>query len=187
MAAGFSGNEISAQADSIPYASVDLHVDGYGGLVILASQVADLSYWQFRDGSTVALQDGYLHSSAGLEQNLIDTQISDVSDSGSDAHPWRGNAAMVTYRVTREWKSADGYTHRGQADASLDCDTAVEDVELPLMSLKLQACRETLAWDDGTTTYGTLWRTPEDGRLWAVETQPWPGAPTFDWQVARPW
>lgn len=187
VASGFSGEDISAQAESIPYASLDLHVSGFGGLVVLASQSAAMTYWQFRDQATVALDDGYLNSSAGLEQNLIDTRITDSNGKDLTALPWRRLESSNAYRITREWRTADGHLDQGRATATLECETPASSVPLPLTSRSLQTCHETLDWDDGSVTQSTLWRAPEDGRLWAVETQPWPDAPTFDWQVARPW
>ncbi|WP_110599500.1 YjbF family lipoprotein [Salinicola lusitanus] len=184
---GSASGDVSDQAAATSYASLDFHVEGHGGLVILASQVRDMTYWQFRDSATVALKDGYLHSSAGLEQNLIDTSITGEEGEIVDESPWRGSSSSIAYRLTREWQTADGDLHHGQATALLDCDAAPSQVELPLMSRALQVCHETVNWEDGNVTHGTLWRAPEDGRLWAVETQPWPGAPIFDWQVARPW
>ncbi|WP_245392717.1 YjbF family lipoprotein [Salinicola halimionae] len=184
---GFSGDDTSARAESISYASLDFHVAGFGGLVILASQAEDMTYWQFRDEATIALKDGYLHSSAGLEQNLIDTRITDRDGNDLDRLPWRQASSSVSYRITREWRTSEGYAHRGQADATLRCEASTSNTELPLTSRALQTCHETLDWDTGDVTQSTLWRAPGDGRLWAVETQPWPDAPTFDWKVARPW
>lgn len=183
---GLAADDVSDQAAATSYASLDFHVAGHGGLVILASQAGEMTYWQFRDSATVALEDGYLHSSAGLEQNVIDTQLRDGEGNVLDTPPWRSSSSTA-YRLEREWQTADGNLHHGQATALLDCEAAPSRVELPLTSRELQVCHETLNWKDGNVTHGTLWRAPEDGRLWAVETQPWPGGPIFDWQVARPW
>lgn len=184
---GAGDEDIREQAEATQYASLDLKVDGNGGLIILAEQSGHMTYWQFADSSTIALQDGYLKSTAGLETDLIDTRISDMSEDTSQGFPWRTPSGRASYRISREWKTADGYVHRGQAKASLVCEPGTSDVALPLTTLALQTCHETLDWDSGAVTTSTLWRTPGDGRLWAAKVQPWPDAPTFAWQIARPW
>lgn len=184
---GAGDEDISAQAEATEYASLDLEVNGNGGLIILAEQAGDTTYWQFADSSTVTMQDGYLKSTAGLEEDLIDTRISDAGDNDGQGLPWRTLSGRTVYRVSREWKTADGYVHQGQAEATLACEPGTSDVALPLMTRALQVCHETLTWDDGAVTTSTFWRSPEDGRLWAAETQPWPEAPAFEWRIARPW
>ncbi|WP_251976380.1 YjbF family lipoprotein [Salinicola avicenniae] len=176
---------IEEQAAATPYASLDLEVAGAGGLVILAESTGDMTYWQFADNATIALEQGYLRSTAGLTSDLIDTQV--VTDSGQPTIPWRRGHDSADYRVIREWRSADGFETRGEAQASLHCDSETVEMSLPLTDAALQPCRETLEWESGDTTVSTLWRSPRDGRLWAVETQPWPDAPTFSWRIARPW
>ncbi|GHB09950.1 YjbF family lipoprotein [Salinicola rhizosphaerae] len=179
---GATGDDIATQANDTPYASLDFKVDGNGGLIILAEQADALTYWQFSDNATVALQNGYLKSSAGLPSDLIDTRFD-----ASDSQPWRDSQPTGHYGIEREWRTADGQAHHGHARGALQCDSDPVELELPLTTQTLQACLETLTWDDGETTTSTLWRSPTDHRLWAVDTQPWPDGPTFSWRIARPW
>lgn len=179
---GVTGEDIATQASDTPYASLDFQVDGNGGLIILAEQAGTLTYWQFSDNATVALQNGYLKSSAGLPSDLIDTRFD-----ASGSQPWQDSQPSGHYGIEREWRTAGGQVHHGHASAALRCESEPVELELPLTTQTLQTCHETLTWDDGETTESTLWRSPSDRRLWAVDTQPWPDGPTFSWRIARPW
>ncbi|WP_157959100.1 YjbF family lipoprotein [Salinicola endophyticus] len=185
VVASLRGPNVATQAAALPYASLALEVDGHGGLLVLASQRGATTYWQFRDGATLALEDGYPVNSAGLRNELLGTRI--LSAEGTPPpYPWRQPGSETHYRIERQWQDAEGALHQDSARAQLSC-AAPTSVDLPLTRRRLARCQETLHWAGGATTEATLWRDPEDRRLWAYAGQPWPGAPTLTWQIARPW
>lgn len=180
----FADNPIAEQANAVPYASLSFDAGGQPGLVVMASRVGDTSYWQLRDSSTVVLQHNYLERTAGFNSDLIDTTLN--INTHDAAAPWALPLQHARYSLTRQWRTSHGELLQHSADVTLKCEAEIEEVSLPLTTLPLQRCTETLAWDTGDTTQSELWRSPETYRLWAVTTQPWPDAPIFSWQVARP-
>lgn len=180
--------DVSKQAATLPYASIDLSVAGRGGLVVLAELSHGNAYFQTSSRETIVLHNGYLNQTAGLLANLLMTRLR-RNGQVLKQPPWRTVAAggSVHYIVLRHWRDADGVLHAGRARATLTCSAQSKDKALPLATIALQRCREILTWSDGAQTVTTLWRDPGNHRLWAVRTTPWPGARTFAWQVARPW
>lgn len=180
--------DVSQRAGQLSYASIKLLIDGSGGLVVLAELSRDNAYFQLANYETIVLEDGYLDRTAGLPADLLVTRVRGVSGK-LEQPPWRAAKAGVPfeYRVQRQWRGVDGRIHADRARATLVCEPTPRQVELPLASLALQRCHESLVWSDGTRTESILWRLPEDHRLWSVRTVPWPGAPVFEWEVARPW
>lgn len=184
-------SDVSKTADKISYASIDFSLGRRSGLLVLSEQRPGLTFWQSSQSETVVLRRGYLQSTAGLNQNLTMTRISASSDSSEEAPegiPWqRALIAPVSYKLFRSWQGSDGRLESQRADATLICASTTEHVKLPLARLPLSPCKETLRWASGKTTQSTYWVNPQDGRLWAADAVPWPGAATFSWKVARPW
>lgn len=181
-------HDVSAVAAKVHYASIDIAVSGNGGLLVLAELSGGNAYFQSGNRDVIVLRHGYLDQAAGLMQDLLMTRV--FRQPGSlTAPPWRLAEAGVpfAYRVQRIWRTKNGTLHADQARATLICDDAATDVELPLATVGLQRCQQTLVWSDGVQTQSVLWRYPRDHRLWAVRAVPWPGAPVFEWKVARPW
>lgn len=180
--------DVSQRAAELPYASIDLAINGHGGLLVLAELSDGNAYFQSASREVIVIQNGYLDQTAGLPANLLMTRV--YRAEGSLAMPpWRAARPGVPFKylVQRLWRSADGTLHADQAQATLVCETRLTSVELPLATLALQRCLEILVWSSGARTQSTLWRHPESHRLWAARTVPWPGGPVFEWQVARPW
>lgn len=182
---GVKSQDLSKQAAAIPYASVDLSVGGPGGLLILAEQADGLTFWQSSSRETIVFRGGYLNSTRGLQRNLLSNRL---TSGGEDIQPW-GLAAdqPVIYRVERSWENTGGQPQAGRAQATFACNDELESVELPLTTLDLSRCTETLEWDSGKTTRSVLWRHPDTNRIWAGDAVAWPGGPQVTWQVARPW
>ncbi len=181
-------SDVAERAAAVPFASIDFRIDGRGGLLVLGEHQRASTYWQSSSRETIALEHGYLHHTAGLATDLLMTHFR-VEGGVSDALPWQVAQAgePLTYVVQRQWQSAKGMPRTDAARATLVCEAQAAPVELPLTTLSLQRCNETLVWSGGAKTYSTLWRTPETHRLWAMATVPWPGGPSIEWQVARPW
>lgn len=180
--------DVSQRAAALPYASIDLAINGRGGLLVLAEISDGHTYFQTATYSAIVLENGYLDQTAGLPANLLMTRIY-RADNSLEQPPWRLASAgePFEYLVQRQWRDAEGDLHADQAHATLLCKPELTKRELPLVTLALQRCRETLVWSNGATTVSILWRDPDNHRLWAVHTVPWPGAPVFEWQVARRW
>jgi len=183
-----SSEDVSEQAAEIPFASIDLTIEGSGGLLALSEQSGALTFWQTSGNQAFVFRDGYLDATRGLPSNLDMTEVS-MSDRNADAHmsPWTAGRADMSYRVVRTWSDAEGQTRSARADAQLICRQELERVELPLATLTLQRCDETMRWAGFGVTKSTIWRDPDDHRIWAVDTVPWPGADRVVWRVARPW
>lgn len=179
---------VSQRAAELPYASIDLLVNGHGGLLVLAELSQGNAYFQSANRNTIVMHNGYLDQATGAKTELLMTRLH-RANGRLDRPPWRSAEGGVPfeYLVQRLWRTFDGTLHAGQAQATLVCETVATERKLPLASLSLQRCRESLLWSNGATTQSTLWRDPVDQRLWAVQTVPWPDAPEFQWQVARPW
>lgn len=190
FAAFFPGDEdVSKQAAEISYASIKLRVAGSGGLLVLSEKSGGVTFWQSSGSQTIVLKNGYLDATRGLPSDLEMTRVSAQSSPATrSASPWMANTKIpLTYTVTRSWSTSDGRTRSDRATARLECRDQPERVELPLVTLPLQRCEETLRWDGGGSTVSTIWRNPDDNRIWAVDTVPWPGAQEIAWSVARPW
>lgn len=184
------GSDVSEYAGSIPYASLDVSVNGRGGLIVLAEVSGSQTYFQSAAHEAVVLRHGYLVQTAGLDANLQMTRLrSDAARVDKQVIPWQQAQAgePITYIVQREWRDAEGVPHAGVATATLKCRRQAVPVELPLATLPLQRCDETLVWASGEKTRSVLWRDPEERMLWQVHTVPWPGGPEVAWRVARPW
>lgn len=180
--------DVSEHAAELPYASIDITVEGNGGLVVMAERSSDHAYFQSGNRDIFVLHNGYLDQTAGLMSNLMMTRIHQV-DGILAGMPWHmaDTGEAFEYLVQRIWRSKDGVLHADQAHARLVCHEHSAKKTLPLGSLVLQRCLETLTWSDGTSTQSILWRHPDSHQLWAVHTVPWPGAPEIHWEVARPW
>ena len=182
---GQSG-DVSKQAAAIPYASVDLSVNGAGGLLILAEQSGGLTFWQSGSRETVVFRHGYLNSTRGLQANLLSSRQTDVA--GRLIQPWtEAQGDSVRYQVERSWEDSRGRRHAGRAQASFECSAEPESVELPLATFDLTRCVESLQWESGKKTRSVVWRHPDTHRVWAGDAVAWPGGLQVTWQVARPW
>lgn len=185
--------DVSDYASQLPYASLDISINGRGGLIVLAEYSGAQAYFQASSRETIVLRHGYLVQTAGLDANLLMTRLlGDEEATATTADympPWqRAEAGQpMTYTVQRQWRDEDGVLHAGTAAATLKCDEQAIPVELPLATVDLQRCDETLVWADGAETHSVLWRDPQERMLWRVSTVPWPGGPEVAWRVARPW
>ncbi|MBS62472.1 MAG: hypothetical protein CMN27_05935 [Salinisphaera sp.] len=183
------GGDVGKQANAIPYASVDLSVDGRGGLLILAETTDELTFWQSSTRETVVLRDGYPESTQGLDKDLLYSRMGSASD--PQQAPWETAPAdgttVVAYSVERGWRDSQGREHAAAGQASFTCAAQTEHRELPLTSLDLTRCVETVAWANGAKTRSVVWRRPETHRIWAGDVAAWPGGVRITWNVARPW
>lgn len=183
------GRDVSQNAQKLPYASIDFSIARRNGLLVLAEQRPGLTFWQSSQAETVVLQRGYLQSTAGLQSNLVMTQLNGLpSNAANDMAAW--SAALkspINYKVLRSWRVEDGKLRSASAQATLTCRPNSEKVQLPLAELPLRRCDETLHWGTGSTTHSSYWIDQKDGRIWAADTKPWPGAERYGWRVARPW
>lgn len=177
---------VSKYASQLPYASLDISINGRGGLIVLAERAGAQTYFQASSRETIVLWHGYLARTAGLDNNLLMTRL---EGAGQRMPPWQQAEAgqPVTYTVQRQWRGENGVLHAGTATATLSCRAQAVPVELPLATVDLQRCDETLAWAGGTKTHSVLWRDPKERMLWRVSMVPWPGGPEVAWRVARPW
>lgn len=186
--------DVSQHAAELPYASLDVSINGQGGLIVLARMSGAKTYFQAATMETIVLRHGYLAQTAGLDADLLMTRLR-VMDSeqalGADnvQPPWQRAVAgqPLIYTVQRQWRTRDGVVHAASAQATLRCQQDPASVELPLATLSLQRCNETLVWGNGARTHSVLWREPDEHMLWRVSTVPWPGGPELAWSVARPW
>lgn len=183
-----SGADVSDTAAKVNYASIKFVAGHRSGLLILSEQVPGLTYWQSSQAETVVLQRGYLQSTAGLDENLEMTRLTGLSNDHVAAMPWSGGVSSpIKYNVLRSWRTRDGRLYSGSAKATLICAGDTKRLQLPLAKLPLKKCAEAMTWDSGKRTKSTYWVDPKDNRIWAADVVPWPGAPEYRWQVARPW
>ncbi len=184
---GSEGERIEDRARELPFASISLDAGDRSGLVVLGSLVGPFSFWPTGDGGMVAFRHEQLQATGGLLADLLGSHYTPLAPSpdSSDFAPWR-EPAPPDFRVTRSWQTEEGLVHHLSATGNLSCATPRYH-DLPLERRLLQPCQETLHWQNGSTTHSTLWRDPEDFRLWAAEVIAWPQGPRIEWQVARPW
>lgn len=181
-----TSEKVGKQAAAIPYASVKLSVGRAGGLLILAEQTEQLTFWQSSKRETIVFRNGYLNATRGLASNLLSSRM--VSADGAPISPWNNvDNAPVHYRVERSWEDADGKRHAVRARASFVCADKKESVKLPLTTLDLTRCVESLDWDGGKQTRSVVWQDLETHRIWAADAVAWPGGLRVTWKVARPW
>ncbi|MDR5901278.1 YjbF family lipoprotein [Halomonas icarae] len=115
-----------------------------------------------------------------------DAEVAGTLDDTLDYVPWR-EVRPGAFRLERQWLEADGLPRQLGARGALTCHDTLEPLALPLGEQRLQRCEMTLNWENGEQTRSTLWRDRDTLRLWAVEGEPWPGAPHIEWRVARAW
>ena len=179
-----SDEALSQRAQQIPYASIDLHVNGTGGLMVLTERAGRLTYWQTGQKQTLVFRNGRLDQTTGLPTDLVFSR--DSADWAAADAPV-ASARETNYEVTRIWQTDTGADQALAGRATLDCDERSSPKELPLVTLPLQRCSEVVQWRDGAQTASLYWRDMNTGRIWAAESVPWPGGPKIDWQVVRPW
>lgn len=175
------------QAQRLPYASLMIETESLQGLVVLGAEAGETTIWPAGNATSLALHQDGLQATAGLSRDLLSLHYMDAEAPGItlEPNPWRWPEPPA-YRVMSRWQAHDGTQHAAEARGVLRCG-APAPTSLPLGSLPLQACHETLYWSSGEVSHSTLWRDPESLRLWAVELSPWPQGSTIGWQVARPW
>jgi hypothetical protein len=178
---------LEKRARELPFASLSLDTGDRSGLVVLGSLAGPTSLWPTGNRGLVSLHHEQLQATAGLPADLLGSRYTplDAAQASPDFAPWR-EAQPPGFRVTRSWQTDDGLLRHLSASGTLRCGS-LRSVDLPLDTRQLQACQETLDWQDGSTTQSTLWRDPDDYRLWAAEVTAWPKGPRIEWQVARPW
>src|SRR5699024_4665508 len=184
-----SGNvDYAKRAQALPYASLKLSVSGRTGLLVMAERAGRTAYFQAPGAETLVLRNDRLSRFVTPNWDLL-LNVMGQRSAGNTKAPWHalpvGDA--MTYTVMRQWRSEDGRQHADQPQARLVCNAGTTDVELPLATVALQQCTETLHWSNGERTRTTLWRDVDEYRVWQVHTVPWPGGPRIEWQVARPW
>lgn len=176
------------RAAEISFASLSIDTGERSGLVVLGAISEADTFWPTGNKGLISLRHDGLQATAGLDEDLLDTRYRQDEKKGainSALPPWR-QATPAPFHLTRTWQDAEGLMHSLGARGRLECGPA-QPRELPLAELMLEPCALTLAWQDGSTTQGTLWRDPDDYRLWAVEEQAWPDGPEVRWEVARQW
>lgn len=183
------GRDVSQNAKDISYASIEFSISRRSGLLVLAEQRPNLTFWQSSQAETIVLQRGYLQSTAGLQSNLMMTQLSGLPGRADDeTAAWRSALeSPIDYKVLRSWRVEDGKLQVDSAQATMTCRPGTEKTQLPLAILPLRRCDEVLHWGSGATTHSSYWIDQKDGRIWAADTKPWPGAERYGWRVARPW
>lgn len=173
-----SGGDASAQAEAIPYASLDARIGDIRGLMVMGAQAGDMTYWPGRNGVVLELEQDGLHAFQGLDARLLGTQY-------TPSAPWQ-HTASEPVTLTRQVQNAAGDIRRFQAEGAPNCSPA-QRVELPLGERRLETCQVDWHWATGDTTSATYWRDPATHRLWAATETPWPNGPEVSWRVARHW
>lgn len=180
------------QAAEIPFSSLIYDTGDRRGLVVMGVESGEHTLWPTDTRALLHLYGDGLYATGGLPQDLLQTRYlptdngaSDATALRADALPWR-QAEPGAFQVQRSWQIEDGDVLQMQARGTLRCDRA-EPLDMPLARVDLEPCHLRLQWQDGRTTRGTLWRSPDQYRLWAVEEQLWPDGPRVRWQVARYW
>ena len=173
-------SEDSADAADIPYASIDIRVAGTGGLLLLTESSGAASYWRSGQGQVVVMINGDLAQTVGLSPDLL-SRVSERPQGVVSLD------AAVHYPIHVSYESRSGEPRALAGTATLDCSAAAAERELPLATLALRECRETVIWGSGAQTVSTYWLRPETGRIWKARVVAWPSAPVVEWEVARPW
>lgn len=184
---GREDDALQARAEQLPFASIMLKSEDLEGLVVLGAVSGDSTFWPAGNRMSLALYQDGLQATAGMPRDLLSLHYTAAEAHGGalEPYPWRW-PAPPTYRVESRWQARDGTLFAAEARGELRCGEAAP-TRLPLGSLPLQTCHETLYWSTGEVSHSSLWRDPESLRLWAAELTPWPQGPTIGWQVARPW
>ncbi|WP_052719309.1 hypothetical protein [Halomonas sp. HG01] len=172
------GGDIQAEAQALPYASLDASIGDIEGLLVLGTQAGDMTYWPAREGVILELSDGGLHAFQGPNTRLLGSTYQPTA-------PWQ-QTPQTTVTLTRHVEDAAGDMQRYQASGRLHCEPA-RLTALPLGERRLEPCHIEWHWTTGDTTSATYWRDPETQRLWAATETPWPDAPDVAWRVARHW
>ncbi|APX93266.1 hypothetical protein BWR19_10180 [Halomonas sp. 1513] len=175
------GSDYASEVQQHGFAALIVDAANREGMAVLGAMAGPYTYWPTGDGGSLALFHGALHSTSGFDEDLLGTQY---RLEGVEV-PWLAETP-VAFELSRQWQVAGGAVQQQRATGRLECAPA-EPVSLTLDEPALERCNETLEWDDGTTTRSTLWREPHTHQLRQVAATPWPGAPTFAWQVARSW
>src|SRR5690625_3001757 len=68
-------HDVSKRAAQLPYASIDLTIDGQGGLLVLAELSDGNAYFQSASHGVIVIRNGYLSQTAGLPANLLMTRV----------------------------------------------------------------------------------------------------------------
>lgn len=172
-------NDQAERATAIPFASLSIDTGEHSGLAVLGAISEPDTFWPTGNNGLISLRHDGLQATAGMREDLLDTHYR------SPLPPWRQKTPKA-FHLTRTWQDAEGLMHSLGARGQLVCGSA-QKRELPLANRALEPCALTLAWQDGSTTQGTLWRDPASYRLWAAEEQIWPEGPKIRWEVARQW
>ena len=177
--------DVTQRAEAISSASIKLTVDGRGGLMVLSHASDNLTYWQTAKRQTFVLNHGNLDHTAGLSRDILNTRM--VAGQ-RESLPWRlADEQPIHYELARTWRNRSGEIIQARGRAQLVCKPGLESVPLPLVTLDLRRCEESVIWPSGTTTESTLWLGKDSGRIWAARVQPVPDGDVYEWQVARPW
>lgn len=170
--------EDERRAAELPYASLIVRLGNVQGLLVMGAQAGDSTLWPSAQGTTLELHHGGLQSFSGPDVALLGTTYAPQA-------PWR-LSSPAHFTLSRHWRNDDGFIQRGEAEGVMRC-SGLEAIDLPLGERVLERCEVSLSWASGATTEARWWRDPDSRRLWALEEQPWPEAPTLRWQVARYW
>ena len=182
---------MAEQAASTRYASIDLQVNGTGGLLVLAEQAPGMTYWVTGQKQVVVFKSGYLASTSGLKRDLINSEydppLDEFGASAASNQATRLQAGNHAHQLVRTWQTDNGGRKSARGRATISCDSDTHRVTLPLATLPLEKCRESVQWRTGERTASVYWRDPKTHRIWAAEVVAWPDGPKVAWDVARPW
>jgi len=182
---------VAEQAENIRYASIDLKVNGTGGLLVLSEQAPGITYWLTGQKQVVVFKSGYLASTSGLKKDLItseyDPPLAEFAAPAADNQAVMREASNRAHQLVRTWQTNNGGRRSSSGRATIKCESDTHLVALPLATLPLEKCRESVQWRTGERTTSVYWRDPKTHRIWAAEVVAWPGGPTVAWDVARPW
>jgi hypothetical protein len=174
--------DFSGRAADLPYASMELTAGHSSALVVLAYIQGDdpeYTYWQSSNRVTFQFRDGRPFATAGLEGRLLSLERLENG-------PPTPQSDADTYRVRAHWVDPQDQEHVAVGEAHWAC-AAPASVELPLRTLELRRCEETIRWEGFGRQVNVFHLSPDSQRVWAGETRQWPGGPALNWQVARPW
>jgi hypothetical protein len=178
LSAIFASGDTAAEAETVPYASLDASIGNIQGLLVMGARAGDMTYWPGRNGVVVELKQGGLHAFRGLDTRLLGSRY-------RPAPPWQ-QASPTAVTLARHVQNASGDVSRYQAEGKAHCSHA-RRIDLPLGGRRLEACRLEWHWASGDITTATYWRDSDTHRLWAATETPWPHGPEVSWHVARHW